>query len=799
MKVVLAEKPSVARDIAAAIGANTKRDGYFEGNDYAVTYAFGHLVTIAEPQEMNAAWGGPWRLAQLPMIPDQWKYCVVDKTKNQFNVIKRLFLDPKTTEIICATDAGREGEHIFRLIYKLSGSNKSVQRLWISSLTSDAIADGMKKLRSSSDYDNLASAATARAHADWVVGLNFTRAYTSINKQLCTIGRVQTPTLALITARQKAIDEFKPNNFFEILATFQPGFQTKYITPDEEPQTRIQDEKTAKEIFDAIVPLEKGTVVSLETVEKKTKAPPLFDLLTLQKEANKRFGYTAQETLDIAQSLYEQYKLISYPRTESRHLASDMVQELPRILSSVLKQPTTTQAMRDALAAEGIVPGSITAALLKPRLNKAYVDDAKLTDHHAIIPTFNNVPPNLPDKQQNIYELVAKRFVAIFMPPEVRDETTAIIKLGEHSFRARGVIIKEAGWTKIDPPKAKSKDDAKSKKRTKASPDQEGKEGEGKEKEDGEDLQQLPLLTKGQSIDKMTQELKKGKTTAPKPYDDGTLLTAMKNVGQELDDEDLAAYMKQKGLGTPATRAAIIERLLKSGYIERQKKALVPTEKGKALIGQVHNDLKDVALTAAWEQSLADMQDGKLSQGKFETDIGNFVRSILGQVTSYSGRFPGADQSRSWSSGKPGATSGNGAYKAFQAANRPSNGNGSKSNGNGANGAGSVPTNGNGSKAAANKPPKSDTILGTCPKCGEGDVRKTPKGAGCSLWQDGCNFTIWRECFGKKLTDGQIRELVEKKRTKVIKGFKKKSGDGTYDARLIINEEFKVRLDFSEL
>lgn len=801
MKVVLAEKPSVARDIAAAVGANIKRDGYFEGNGYAVTYAFGHLVTIAEPEEMNAAWGGPWRIAQLPMIPEQWKYTVVDKTKNQFNVIKRLFIDPKTTEIICATDAGREGEHIFRLIYKLSGSKKSVQRLWISSLTSDAIADGMKKLRSSSDYDNLASAATARAHADWVVGLNFTRAYTSINRQLCTIGRVQTPTLALITARQKAIDEFKPNNFFEILATFQPGFQAKYITQDEEPQTRLRDEKLAKEIFDTIAPLDKGTVASLETVEKKTKAPPLFDLLTLQKEANKRFGYTAQETLDIAQSLYEQYKLISYPRTESRHLASDMVQELPRILSAVLKQPTTTQAMRDALAAEGIVPGSITASLLKPRLNKAYVDDAKLTDHHAIIPTFNNVPPTLPDRQRNIYELVAKRFMAIFLPPEVRDETTVIIKLGEHSFRARGVVIKEMGWTKIDPPKSKGKDE-KPKKKTKSSTDQDGKDSDGKEKDDGEDQQQLPLLTNGQSIDKMTQELKKGKTTAPKPYDDGTLLTAMKNVGQELDDEDLAAYMKQKGLGTPATRAAIIERLLKSGYIERQKKALVPTDKGKALIAQVHNDLKDVALTAAWEQSLADMQDGKLSQAKFETDISEFVRKILGQVTSYSGSFPGGAQSRSWSSNRP--SNGNGSPSSGNGS--PSNGKGFQSNGNGRGGAGSTNGNGasstagSGSKSAAKRPtPKNENILGTCPKCGEGDVRKTPKGAGCSLWQDGCNFTVWRECFGKKLTDGQIKELVEKKRTKVIKGFKKKSGDGTYDARLIINEEFKVRLDFSDL
>lgn len=752
MQVFIAEKPSVARDIANAIGASAKRDGYFEGNDFVVTYAFGHLVTIAEPEEMNAAWGGPWRMAQLPMIPEKWKYRVVEKTKNQFNVIKKLFLDPRTSEIICATDAGREGEHIFRLIYKLSGCKKNVRRLWISSLTSDAIKDGIKKLRCSSEYDNLASAASARAHADWVVGLNFTRAYTSTNRQLCTIGRVQTPTLALITARQKAIDQFKPNDFFEISATFAQGFQAKYISADKEPQTRIQDEKIATAILDAIAPLENGTVASIATLEKRTKAPALFDLLTLQKDANRRFGYTAQETLDIAQSLYEQYKLISYPRTESRHLASDMVQELPRILSAVLKQPTTTQAVRDAFASQGIVPGSITASLLKPRLNKTYVDDAKLTDHHAIIPTYNNVPPDLPDRQRNVYDLVAKRFMAIFMPPEVRDETTVIIKLAEHDFRARGVVIKEAGWTMIDPPRAKSKDDGKAK---------------GEDKEDSEGLQQLPALTKDQSIAKTTQELKKGKTTAPKPYDDGTLLTAMKNVGQDLDDEDLAAYMKQKGLGTPATRAAIIERLLKSGYIERQKKALVPTEKGKALIEQVHDDLKDVALTAAWEQSLADIEEGKLSAEKFENEIGNFVRKILGRASNFSRALPVSDDgsSTAWTKDK--------------------SRNGGKPNGNGSN--------------AARRRPTGDDVFGACPKCGEGMVRKTPKGAGCSLWQEGCNFTVWRQCFGKKLTDGQIKELVQKKRTRVMKGFKKKSGDGTYDARLIINEEFKVRLDFSDL
>lgn len=716
MKVILAEKPSVARDIAAVVGANEKKNGYFQGNGYAVSYAFGHLVTIAEPEEMNTAWGRPWRVEQLPMIPTQWKYRIAEKASDQFNVIKRLFADPATTSIVCATDAGREGEHIFRLIYMLSGSTKPVERLWISSLTAEAIRDGLKKLRPSKDFDNLADAATARAHADWVVGLNFTRAYTTMNRQLCTIGRVQTPTLALIVERQKAIDNFKSANFYEIAVTFEPGFVARYITPGEDPQTRLQDKALAQSIVSAITPHPNGVVHSVITAEKKNKAPALYDLLTLQKDANKRFGYTAKETLDIAQNLYEEHKLISYPRTESRHLSTDMVDELPGVLAAVLKSPTTPQSARDALAAEKITANNVTADLLRPRLTKTYLDDTKLTDHHAIIPTHKAPPASLPEKQRNIYQLISTRFMSIFLPAEVRDETTAILSIDEHSFRARGVVIKDPGWTVLEPKSAES-------------PTAKKKE---KDKDSGEELQQLPPLKKGQQVAKRKAELKERKTTPPKPYDDSSLLTAMKNAGQEIDDEDLATYMKQRGLGTPATRAAIIERLLQTGYIERNKKTLIPTEKGKTVIEQVHENLKDVKLTASWEQGLADMQDGKLVLNKFEDDIADFVRTLLGDITS----------------------------AARVRVSRPGD-------------------------------------LGACPKCEEGTVRFTPKGAGCNRWKEGCTFSIWRETYGKELEDDHIKELVEKKRTDLIKGFKKKDGSGTYDARLVINEEFKVRLDFA--
>ena len=712
MIVILAEKPSVARDIAAVLGANTKRDGFFEGNGHAVTYAFGHLVTIADPETMNPDWGKPWRLEQLPMIPADWKYKIADKADAQFKVIKKLFSDPTTTSIVAATDAGREGEHIFRLIYKLTGCKKPVQRLWISSLTAEAIKDGFKNLRPSAQFDNLALAASSRAHADWIVGLNFTRAYTIIGRQLCTIGRVQTPTLSLIVERQIEIDNFKSVPFFEVIATFEPGFLARYITPETPPQTKLQDKSLAQKILTEVIPHAAGTLKQLETVEKKSKSPPLYDLLTLQKDANKLYGYTAQETLDLAQNLYEEHKLLSYPRTESRHLSTDMVQELPNILSTLLQSPFTGSDVKQAFQKENLNAGNISISQLQPKLTKTYVDDTKLTDHHAIIPT-HKIPSNdLPDKQRNVYELVAARFLGIFLPPEIREETEAIITMAGHDFRSKGIVIRELGWTVVNP-KQKEKDQ-----------DQDNEQ------------QKLPTLTQGQSVPKRKVELKEGKTTPPKPYDDASLLTAMKNAGKQLDDEDLAGYMAQSGLGTPATRAQIIERLIQSQYIERNKKSILPTAKGKALIAAVHPKLKDIALTASWEQALSDMTDGKASASTFESDIANFLRKVLPEITKQ--------------------------------------------------------------QVPMLAPDNTDPGFGPCPQCKQGVIRESDKGAHCSRWKDGCQFFVWRVQYGKKLTDAQLKTLVQKQRTSVIKGFKKKDGSGTYDARLILTPEFKVKLEFEK-
>lgn len=601
MKVVVAEKPSVARNIARILGCRTKADGHLTGNGYAVTWAFGHLVEIAEPAAMNPAWGKPWKKEQLPMVPSPWKYEVTTDGKKQFGVIQKLLRDPQTTEIVAATDAGREGEHIFRLIYQLSGSRKPVKRLWISSLTDDAIREGFRSLKPSEAFDALADAARARAHADWLVGLNFTRAYTVHNRELCTVGRVQTPTLALLVNRHHEIERFVPRTYYEVHAVLEPGFTAKYVGKDE--KVRIDDKELAQRIIDDIAGVPHAEVTSVETKETRTAAPALPDLLTLQKEANKRFGYTASETLQIAQSLYETHKLISYPRTESRHLSRDMVPGLSAVVDAVA--PSFPEA----------------AALAKQRfptltLSKSYVDDTKLTDHHAIIPTPRNPRGlELSEKEQKIYRLIAARFLAIFLPPLVKAETTAFFLIGSHPFRAKGSVVMEPGWTAVQPFEP------------------EGKKSPGESDDsDEEKAQTLPPLEKGQRCPKRSQSLETRVTKPPKPYTDASLLDAMKKAGASIDDEDLAAYMKRSGLGTPATRAAIIERLLKTRYIERRRKELVPTQKGIDLVAQVQDELRDPALTAEWEQRLKDIEEGTLQADTFEADIVSHLKILLPRV-----------------------------------------------------------------------------------------------------------------------------------------------------------------------
>ena len=601
MKVVLAEKPSVARDIARVLGCRTRADGHLTGNGYAVTWAFGHLVEIAEPAAMNPAWAKPWRKEQLPMVPPRWRYEVTKDGKQQFAVIKKLLNAPDTAEIIAATDAGREGEHIFRLIYQRSGSKKPVKRLWIRSLTDEAIREGFRSLEPSEAFDALAAAARSRAHADWLMGLNFTRAYTVYNRQLCTVGRVQTPTLALLVNRHHEIRNFVPETYYEVHAVLEPGFTAKYVGKNK--KTRIDDKTLAVRVYEDIAGVPLAEVTRVETKDTRTPAPALFDLLTLQKEANKRFGTTATETLQIAQSLYERHKLLSYPRTESRHLSRDIVPGLPAVIDAARHSFPEASALAEA-------------RFPTPKLPKSYVDDTKLTDHHAIIPTPRDPRGlHLSDKEHKIYRLVVARFLAIFLPPLVKAETTALFAIGPHTFRAKGSVVKEPGWTTVHSAKPESK------KRSKSTDDS-----------DDEKAQKLPPLEKGERCKKRAQSLETRVTKPPKPHTDASLLDAMKKAGASIDDEDLAATMKRCGLGTPATRAAIIERLLKTSYIERSKKELLPTTKGMDLVAQVEEELRDPALTAQWEQRLKDIEDGELAAEAFEADIVTHLKSLLPKV-----------------------------------------------------------------------------------------------------------------------------------------------------------------------
>ncbi len=704
-KVVVAEKPSVARDIARVLKAGKKGEGCLSGNGYIVTWALGHLVHLAEPDDYGPPWSERWSLGQLPMIPQQWKLKTHKSTAAQFSIVKKLITAAETDEIICATDAGREGEHIFRLIYQHARCRKPFKRLWISSLTDAAIGQGLRNLQNGSAFDDLAQAARARAQADWLIGLNLTRAYTVHNKVLCTIGRVQTPTLAMIVKRDETIANFKKVFFYELVAQLREGFLAKYT--DEEGQTRIDSKERAEQLHQRLSPNKTGTVLKVEKKVKKNRPPPLFDLITLQREANRRFGFTAAKVLEYAQALYETHKLITYPRTESRHISEDMVPQLPGILEK-LKHPQAP------LALERLRQGH--------KLGKAYVDKSKLSDHHGIIPTGGAVSPTLPPPLRKVYDLVVERFVAIFLPEQVVEETAVHLDIGKALFVGKGSEVLEAGWTVVNPRVAAN------------------------DGEEDERRQTIPPLREGQQVNVEAMEVVEKETKPPKPYTDATLLTAMKNAGREVDDEALAAAMKESGLGTPATRAEIIERLIRSEFVQRNKKSLAATEKGKTLVAVVAESLKSPELTGQWEQKLKDVEEGQLSGEAFHQSIIAFVESLVPQVAQ--------------SPTLPPSTFGG-------------NGRGKKSGGG----------------AAAGVSP------GTCPKCKQGEILENKKGFGCNRYREGCDFVIWKTVARKKLTKKQVGDLLARGQTGEIKGFTSKAGK-KFAARLKMSGDFKVEFDF---
>jgi DNA topoisomerase-3 len=607
MIAVLAEKPSVARDIARVLGADKRGEGYLQGGGYVVTWAIGHLVALAQPHEINEAWKR-WRSDLLPMLPDHWPLVVSEKTKDQFDVVRKILTSPRVERIVCATDAGREGELIFRYIYEASECEKPFDRLWISSLTPDAIRKGFDGLRAGSEYDPLAAAATGRSRADWLVGMNLSRAYSLAMDEEISVGRVQTPTLAMVVERELAIRAFVPEEYMEVVATFHPvgtpqanKYQGTWFQPKagQAPSqgTRLPaDGAQAK----AIVKRAKEGAAAIESMElemQRTLPPPLYDLTELQRHANRLFGLSAQQTLDAAQALYERHKLISYPRTDSRFLTQDVAKSLPQIVRAI-----------EGAYAPHVAPGSGQRAL-----NRRFVDDSKVRDHHAIIPTAVNAASlSLAPEERKIYDLICRRLLSAWHDDYIVAVTNVITAITGPDFVDRyhsaGTAIQQMGWKVLDVAPEKKK------------------KGENEE-------QQLPSgLAEGQAQDVLDAEALKKKTRPPKRFTEASLLTAMETAGKTLDEKELSDAMKETGLGTPATRAAIIEVLLARNYIQRNGKMLEATDKGIHLIEVVHPEVKSPAMTGQWESYLRRIQLGSAQLEPFIDGIEEYVKQVVNKV-----------------------------------------------------------------------------------------------------------------------------------------------------------------------
>ena len=599
---VLAEKPSVARDIARVLGATKQGQGYLHGNGYVVTWAIGHLVALAQPHEIRPEWKH-WRRDLLPMLPGDWPLVVYEKTKPQFEVVRKILNSPKVASVVCATDAGREGELIFRYIYEAAECRKPFSRLWISSLTPDAIRRGFGELKDGSAYDPLADAARGRSRADWLVGMNLSRAYTLALDDELSVGRVQTPTLAMVVERELAIRAFVPEDYIEVVATFSPIADEKYqgtwfrepVKDSIQMAMRLPADGVEAEQIVARARTGAAHIASIESETQRMAPPLLYDLTELQRHANRLFGFSAQKTLETAQTLYENRKLISYPRTDSRHLSQDVARTLPVVVRAI------EQPYRALLA-----PGTGERPL-----GRRFVDDSKVTDHHAIIPTAVHAG-DLTADERKIYDLICRRLLSAWHDDHIWAVTTVITAITNQDvtdhYHTSGTAVQQMGWKVLD---------VVSERRQERAP---------------ETPTLPPGLKQGQSQAVVDVEALKKKTRPPKRFTEATLLTAMETAGKTLDEKELSDAMKETGLGTPATRAAIIEVLLKRAYIVREGKTLQATEKGIHLIEVVHPEVKSPAMTGQWEAYLKRIQRGTAKLEPFIEGIENYVREVVGKV-----------------------------------------------------------------------------------------------------------------------------------------------------------------------
>jgi len=629
--LVIAEKPSVARDIARVLKCTQRGDGFLHGNDYTISWAIGHLVTLQEPEDYNPALKR-WQRADLPIVPPAMGLKPIPKTEKQLEILKKLMDSHETTQIICATDSGREGELIFRYIYQWAGCKKPVKRLWISSLTDAAISAGLSKMRDGREYDNLYASARCRAEADWLVGMNATRAFTLKNGQLLPVGRVQTPTLAILVDRQKEIMAFVAKDYWEVQASFITNSETiptdvesqapshylgMWISPEGE--QKLYDKEQADAIATK-VRNQPGIVESVETEEKRQPSPQLFDLTELQRECNRKLHFPAQKTLSIAQALYEKHKLITYPRTDSRYLSKDMEPKLHPILESINYTPYNSFAAH-------------LLSLPKLPITSRIVNDAKVTDHHAIIPTGSKKSlSGLTSDERAVYDRILRNFLAVFYPAYVYDVTTVITLVIEERFQSKGRMDKNLGWTALYAHEKQAAqenlapDMAHAAKRLPSKLDFPSK---GKKQQKEDEAPSLPKLSKNTPVTTIEAVPLQKKTQPPKPYTEATLLSAMEHAGRFVDDEALKEALKASGLGTPATRAAIIEKLISSGYVERNKKNLVPTGKAIGLIDMSPPELRSPETTGKWERGLQRIASGELDDKRFMESIKRYVLYLI--------------------------------------------------------------------------------------------------------------------------------------------------------------------------
>jgi DNA topoisomerase-3 len=709
--LVIAEKPSVGRDLTRALpGAFQKHEGFLESDSHVVTWAVGHLVQLAEPDEYDPKFK-KWRMADLPIVPDEFKLVVRDeRSRKQFTVISKQLRRDDVDVVINACDAGREGELIFAWTYEKANARKPVERLWLSSMTGAAIQDAFGHLRPAEELARLEQAARSRSEADWIVGMNATRAATirlrSSFDGAVSLGRVQTPTLAILARREEEIRAFVPEPYWLVDATFEPtggeGGRRYHGRHHAGSEPRLKTAEEAEAIV-AAVHGRPGEITKLETSTKKERAPLLYDLTSLQRDANTRYGFSARRTLAAAQRLYEDHKALTYPRTNSRFLPGDMIAELKPTAALVGSQREYARAASYVTGLDVLPLGRV-------------VNDAKVTDHHAIIPTkAEHRVDKMSDDDRRIYDMVVRRFLAVFHPDAVFENTRLETTVAEHVFRTRGRVLVVPGWRGVY---GEGIDDR-----------------AGADEDDGGD-QQLPKVEQGEAVRTLEVASLEKVTKPPRRYSDASLLGAMETAGKLVEDDELREAMKDSGIGTPATRAAIIERLIDVGYVEREGRALVATEKGINVIRFLgEHALTSPSLTGDWEHRLARIEEGEESRERFMHDIAAFARETVGELDT---------------------------------------------------------------KLKEVRIPRAN--LGPCPVCGRDIVENRKGFSCWSREDPGCGFVIWKSKAGKNLPATVARELMTRGRTeKPVTGFKGRSGR-SFRAKLALmqTEDGKWRVEFDE-